>query len=612
MSSVEGRRKTTRNGKDHDFRPIVSTSGSDSFGASFDRSAYVVVRTDSQRRHRQSGPNHHKPNRRQCGSGIAVGEGQPELKGDGSTRVESTRFNRLSTFNTLSGDHDTFVDFMDGSEFLSSHNVFRHSFGRHQSADSIEVSQIKNLFHQSHTSLNANEEHRVTGNSRKVHAAAGGGPCMSPKATKEDKAENVMEPTTPSSSPPHSEEKKSQTPHTAPPQESFVPPPSTRESGVQLACALEQEGRDTDRDPRMTPGSSVYSYEYEEGIEAAIPTDIPDSTEYRATVPSQPQPASSACGACWRRIKCGVVVLGLATIIAVILLWAFGGLETLGSYFGKDQPPNINGTELWDVTGHQGLTLELLNALEDKWTPYFDDRVAAWDNGMPDALTLTTSKVSYDFDCSPVDGKVKVCNGNYGATDWTGITMTFIVDDFIQNAVSTMNDYFLDNEKDALKYYTMCHEVGHAFGLAHTDENFYNKDQGNCMDYTSWPRNNMNPGQFLFDHLAEMYGVVNSNASTGPSTSTGSNNGTIHAHHNHVTRRGARRLMDGKAPHHVQEQYKLAAAALKTMSCLAWAQLSPMEHNAWMLHKRDHGEECSINLGEGYSMRIHKLLAVEK
>ena len=405
--------------------------------------------------------------------------------------------------------------------------------------------------------------------------------------------------------------RSSQTPHTAPLPESFVhPTPSTRETGAQLPCKLEQQGRDTDTAPRMTPGSRVHSYEYEEAIEAGVLTDIPDATEDKATVPSRPLPASSARGTCRKRIICGVVVLSLATAVALILSWAFGGLETVGSYFGFNHPPNINGTELWDVPGHQGLTLEILNACEDKWTPYFDDRVAAWDNGMPDALTLTTSRVSYDFDCSPVDGKVKVCNGNYGATDWEGITMTYLVNDFIQNAVSRMNDYFLDNENDASKYYTMCHELGHSFGLAHTDENFYNKDQGNCMDYTFRKQNNMNPGQFNFDHLVEMYGVVNPNAITGPNTSSG--NGTTNSHHSCVTRWGDRRLMDGKTPQHVQEKYKLAAAALETMSCLEWAQLSPMEHNVRMLHKLDHGEECTIDFGEGYSMRVHKLLAVEK
>jgi hypothetical protein len=322
-------------------------------------------------------------------------------------------------------------------------------------------------------------------------------------------------------------------------------------------------------------------------------------------------------------MTCIVFILGVAIIAAVALSMAFGGPGTAASWVGIDHPPNTNGTELWDVPAHQGLTLELLNALEDKWTPIFNDRVVAWDNGTPDALTLTTLKVSYDFDCSVVDGKVKVCNGNYGKTDWKGITTTLFWNDFIQNAVVAMNDYFLDNENEASRYYTMCHEIGHSFGLPHTDENFYNKDQGNCMDYTSWPQNNVNPGQFNFDHLAEMYGVVDPSASTSAGTIStgssasaasnipaGSNSSTTRIHCKGGNRWGARRLNNGEAPQYVQEKYRSVTAALKTISCLELEQQSSMEHNVQTLHKQHHGEECSVDLGEGYSARIHKLLAV--
>jgi hypothetical protein len=123
---------------------------------------------------------------------------------------------------------------MDGSEFLSRDNIFRHSFsslektssqkrvkgkespgGRvkrsssHRSADSIDVSQIKNLVHQLHTSLNATEEQGKTRKSEKVRALATGGPYMSTNVTKEEKEDHGTEPTTPSSSPRQSKEKKS-------------------------------------------------------------------------------------------------------------------------------------------------------------------------------------------------------------------------------------------------------------------------------------------------------------------------------------------------------------------------------------------------------------------
>ena len=233
-----------RKGKDDGSRPSMDTSGSDSFGSSFDRSAYVVVRGDSQRRYRQSGPNDHRSNRRHCGS---VGECQPELKGDGSISVENTRCNRLSTFNTLFGSHETFADFMDGSEFLARDNVFRHSFGRHQSADSFDMSQMKNVLHHLHTSVNAKEENKVTRKAGKVRASATGGPCMSPHATKGKKDDDETEPTTPSSSPPQSEEK-----------ESFKGRDDEKEMKHKKTSKAPKERKDRKRLPKSSPELDVF------------------------------------------------------------------------------------------------------------------------------------------------------------------------------------------------------------------------------------------------------------------------------------------------------------------------------------------------------------------
>ena len=43
------------------------------------------------------------------------------------------------------------------------------------------------------------------------------------------------------------------------------------------------------------------------------------------------------------------------------------------------------------------------------------------------------------------------------------------------------------------------------FGLPHTDENFYNKNLGNCMDYTDYPSTDMHPDHSNFVFLAAMY-----------------------------------------------------------------------------------------------------------
>ena len=45
----------------------------------------------------------------------------------------------------------------------------------------------------------------------------------------------------------------------------------------------------------------------------------------------------------------------------------------------------------------------------------------------------------------------------------------------------------------------------HGFGLPHTDENPYNSNLGNCLDYTDNPDENLLPGDVNYNKLAGMY-----------------------------------------------------------------------------------------------------------
>ena len=53
--------------------------------------------------------------------------------------------------------------------------------------------------------------------------------------------------------------------------------------------------------------------------------------------------------------------------------------------------------------------------------------------------------------------------------------------------------------------YTAVSLASHGFGLPHTDENPYNTNQGNCLDYTDNPGTNINPGDVNFNKLSGMY-----------------------------------------------------------------------------------------------------------
>lgn len=119
---------------------------------------------------------------------------------------------------------------------------------------------------------------------------------------------------------------------------------------------------------------------------------------------------------------------------------------------GSSDPTSI---ERWPTDGTGGLSLHVLNALEQSWHPYFQVAVSDWDDGSPDALTLTTSVAPHEIECEAVSGKLKVCSGNYGDTGWRGINLALNQNGVIVASTSKMNDFYLAGSSDAQQQYTM-------------------------------------------------------------------------------------------------------------------------------------------------------------
>lgn len=165
------------------------------------------------------------------------------------------------------------------------------------------------------------------------------------------------------------------------------------------------------------------------------------------------------------------VLILIASSIGLII--ATGNADTLTSIV-ENVAPNLDLTNLddpfaggkirgiWPVTSKNGLNMEILNALDETWQAVFQLAVSEWENppsGNPKSLIITKTAVTYDEECTPVDGRIKICNGDYGNKPWRGLATCTLQDDDFVHCSAKMNDYYLKNGGNDVRQYTMCHEV---------------------------------------------------------------------------------------------------------------------------------------------------------
>lgn len=271
----------------------------------------------------------------------------------------------------------------------------------------------------------------------------------------------------------------------------------------------------------------INNLEREEAASRGVILSIERQNQLNMVQQQQQQRRPRSCLATWIPM-----ILCIAVAVTIPLLYVFdifNPAELLGDLFKDDWLggdlgnitfDDINGTRVpqlppnaigWANMGN-GLRLDILNACSDDYQPFVQEALDNWENGSPiDSLTLFTSRIDYEKECSKVRGKLKICNGDYDNVGWRGINEVELVGRTIMNSIAKLNQFYLDFESDAQKLYTSCHELGHGFGLPHWDEDFYNKDLGNCMDYTQNPHKSSKPDESNFYYLAQLYGGLDVN-----------------------------------------------------------------------------------------------------
>lgn len=266
-------------------------------------------------------------------------------------------------------------------------------------------------------------------------------------------------------------------------------------------------------------------------------------------------------------------------------------------FFSRDSWGDFNADELpkWDTGGSGVLRLEVINALTDDWQNYFEKSIEEWNTGDPDVIDLTVTRTSPDPGCDFVRGKFTICNGDYGDNSFDGVNELLVFGGFITATKATLNEYLLKGTTKARKQYTMCHEIGHGFGLPHSDESFYNLNLGNCMDYTNRPWTNTAPDTATFEFLKNMYGAKNLDVGqTMLSSELSVNSDNLRGIQGGVT-----------IPAWVSQRANEATENFKAN----FANRNEANEDWLQLHRNGNAAAYQTDLGEGYSVQAHFLLA---
>jgi hypothetical protein len=172
---------------------------------------------------------------------------------------------------------------------------------------------------------------------------------------------------------------------------------------------------------------------------------------------------------------------------------------------------DVNGNGKYWPFHKTPVTVTFGDNVSNKWARYVKRAAKQWNRSKVVRPKIARGRSS-PSQCNKRDDTVQVCNSGSGTREgWLGLTTLYFNGDKIYAATIKINDDFFNQgsyNSAAPKRHTMCHEMGHEFGLDHANSR-------SCMnDSASAVFNNTKPIKQDFKDLKQIYNKKNRKTST--------------------------------------------------------------------------------------------------